>query len=329
MPLRRPLSCLLALSALACRSFGHQPPTPTPEQRPEVRAPKKVEKGQRVVVAAVGDVAGRGNQQDVTAKLLRTLIATRGVKAVLLVGDLAYPSGEYVDFVRYYHPSWGRREIRELSRPVPGNHEYKSGAHGYFDYFNGRGAVSGPAGVRGAGYYSFDMGDWHFIALNTSDGCEAVSCTPGSPMRRWLARDLDDNEHKCSLAYYHHPRFQQGAHHADSEDIAPLWNTLHDAGVDIVLSGHEHNFQALAPLDKKGHRDGKRGIRSFVVGTGGATPYRGFAKSMHRGNVEAKIAGRYGVLLLTLDPEKYNWEFVATDSTPDGEVLVQGSDVCR
>lgn len=329
MPLRHALSCLLALSALACRSFGHQPPTPTPEQAPDVRAPRKVPEGERVVVAAAGDIAGRGNEQAITAKLLRKLIATRAIKAVLLVGDLAYPSGEYVDFVRYYHPAWGHREIRELTRPVPGNHEYRSGAHGYFDYFNGRGSVSGPAGVRGAGYYSFDMGDWHFIALNTSDGCDAVSCAPGSPMRRWLAKDLDHHERKCTLAYYHHPRFQQGAHHADSDDVAPIWNALYDAGVDIVLSGHEHNFQALAPLDKSGHQDGKRGIRSFVVGTGGATPYRGFAKSMHQGNVEAKIAGRYGVLLLTLDPGKYSWEFVATDSTPDGEVLVQGSDVCR
>lgn len=329
MVLRHVLSCLFAMSALACRSFGHQPPSPAPDQAPDVRAPHDVPRGERVVVAAAGDIAGSGLQQSVTAKLLSELISTRHVKAVLLVGDLAYPSGEYVDFVRYYHPAWGKREIRKLTRPVPGNHEYNSGAHGYFDYFNGRGSVSGPAGVRGGGYYSFDMGDWHFVALNTSNGCEVVSCEPGSPMRRWLAKDLGRNERKCTLAYYHHPRFQQGAHHADSEDIAPIWNALYDAGVDVVLSGHEHNFQALAPLDKAGRRDGKRGIRSFVVGTGGARPYRGFERSLHRGSVEAKIAGRYGVLLLTLEDGKYSWEFVATDSTPDGEVLVQGTDVCR
>lgn len=329
MPLRCPLPCLLALSLLACRPFGQQPPTPTPEQPPDVRAPRNVPEGERVVVAAAGDIAGRGNEQEVTAKLLKTLIATRNVQAVLLVGDLAYPSGEYEDFVRYYHPSWGDGRIRELTRPVPGNHEYKSGAHGYFDYFNGRNVVSGPAGVRGGGYYSFDMGDWHFIALNTSNGCEAVSCEAGSPMRRWLAKDLKDHARQCTLAYYHHPRFQQGTRHADSEDVAPVWNALYDAGVDIVLSGHEHNFQALAPLDKNGRRDGRRGIRSFVVGTGGASPYRGFAKTLHRGSVEAKIAGRYGVLLLTLEPDKYSWEFVASDATPDGEVLVQGGDVCR
>ncbi|HMJ12185.1 MAG TPA: metallophosphoesterase [Polyangiaceae bacterium] len=317
------------MSALACRPLGRQQRTPTPEQTPHVSAPQQVPKGERVVVAAAGDIAGRGNQQAATAKLLGTLIAKRSVKAVLLVGDLQYPSGEYEDFLRYYHPTWGKPQIRELTRPVPGNHEYNSGAYGYFDYFNGVGKDTGPAGVRDAGYYSFDMGDWHFIALNTSDGCGAVSCEPTSPMRRWLAKDLADNDRDCTLAYYHHPRFQQGARHADSEGVAPVWNVLYDAGVDIVIGGHEHNFQALAPLNKAGQRDGKRGIRSFVVGTGGARPYQDFEKTLHRGNVDAKIAGRYGVLLLTLESEKYIWEFVATDETPDGEVLVQGSDVCR
>jgi hypothetical protein len=325
----RLLLCALLACACACRPFGRQQRNPTKEQPPNVHAPHAVPEGEKVVVAAAGDIAGSGNKQAVTSNLLSTLIKTRSVKAVLLVGDLAYPAGDYEDFVRYYHPSWGKPQIRELTRPVPGNHEYRSGAYGYFDYFNGVGKDTGPAGVRDAGYYSFEMGDWHFIAINSSDGCKAVSCAPGSPMRRWLAKDLAENERECTLAYYHHPRFQLGAHHADSEDVAPLWDVLYDAGVDIVIAGHEHNFQALAPLDKVGRRDGKRGIRSFVVGTGGARPYQRFTKRMHRGNVDAKIAGRYGVLLLSLEAEKYAWEFVATDETPDGEVLVQGTDVCR
>ncbi len=294
-----------------------------------VAPPAAVPPGVSFVVVAAGDIAGRQYAQLHTAALLGALSRGRALAAVLPLGDLQYPRGEYHGFLADYDPSWGR--WKEITRPVPGNHEYALGhsnADGYFDYFNGPGAAHGIAGERGRGYYSFDVGDWHFIALNTSDGCRKVACAPGSAMFSWLLRDLRRAGGGCTLAYWHHPRFQSGDVHEDSPFVAPLWDALYDAGADVALAGHDHNFQQLAPLDKQGRVDRSRGIRSFVVGTGGARAYPWFEEDLHADAVEARVAGHYGVLELTLGPGSYRWRFVAAGG-PEGEVLASGSDVCH
>ncbi|HEY0708101.1 MAG TPA: metallophosphoesterase, partial [Polyangia bacterium] len=185
-----------------------------------------------VTIAAAGDIAGRSNRHAETAALLHALHAVTPLSAILALGDLQYPRGDLHDFLAYYDPHWGHPVLRSLTRPVPGNHEYDQGrtwASGYFDYFNGIGVQSGRAGERDKGYYSFDIGAWHFIALNTSDSCRKVPCTPGSPMHTWLLADLAATRRRCVLAYFHHPRFQIGRHGANTA-VAPLWNALSDAG---------------------------------------------------------------------------------------------------
>lgn len=300
--------------------------------QPNVSAPRAIPPGKRVVVAAVGDIVHHGPAQRETAELMLRLIDRRRVSAVLLLGDLQYPRGEYKDFLQRYDRTWGQPKIRALTRPIPGNHEYDHGntnAEGYFNYFSGPRGGTGAAGVRRVGYYSFEMGDWHFVALNTSDGCKKISCKPGSPMLEWLKRDLTANQRRCTLAYYHHPRYQFGAYHADTPRIQPIWSTLYQAGVDLTLSGHEHNFQALAPLDQHGKRDLEHGIPSFVVGTGGGKPYLGVSRSMHPDNLDAMRADRYGILLLSLGSDDFEWEFVATGKNPDGEVIERGKRPCH
>jgi hypothetical protein len=311
-----------------------RPPPPPPDAREPT-----------VVIAAAGDVAGRINRHRATAALLLGLVERERLAALLALGDLQYPSGTYEDFMTYYHRTWGQPALRAITRPVPGNHEYDQGrsdATGYFDYFNGPGRDNGPAGERRKGYYSFDLGTWHLVALNTSNGCRRVPCGPGSDMHTWLLADLAASKKRCVLAFWHHPRFQIG-NHPDNRAVAPLWDALYDAGADVVLNGHDHNFQALARLDKNGTLDPERGMRSFVVGTGGAPAYTRFDESIHPGAGETILASRAGVLLLTLEPGAYRWRFMATIDPPqsgrpdwgpraesrDGRVLAEGQDVCR
>ena len=146
-------------------------------------------------------------------------------------GDLQYPSGGLADFRKYFDPSWGR--LGSLLRPAPGNHEYQtSGASGYFDYFAGLGV---PTGKRGEGWYSFDIGSWHFVSLNSSNGCSPVKCSAGSPQETWLRNDLAATTQPCILAYWHHPL-------STVAGLKPLWQDLHDAGADFVLVGHTHTY---------------------------------------------------------------------------------------
>jgi acid phosphatase type 7 len=283
-----------------------------------------------VVIAAAGDIAGRVTRHRATGTLLLRLAEREPLSALLAIGDLQYPAGGYQDFMNHYHVSWGHPTLRAITRPVPGNHEYDQGrsdARGYFDYFNGPGRPSGQAGERNKGYYSFDLGAWHLVALNSSDGCRRVPCGPGSAMHSWLVEDLRRSDRKCVLAYWHHPRFQIG-NYPDNRAVAPLWDALYDAGADVVLSGHDHNFQQLARLDKRGALDPQRGIRSFVVGTGGAPAYTRFDLTVHPGAGETILASRAGVLLLTLEPDRFRWRFVAAETT-EGRVLADGEDTCR
>ena len=243
-------------------------------------------------VAVAGDIAGSGAGDEATAKLLDTLAPTK----VLTTGDNAYESGTLSEFNSYYDPTWGRHKAK--TSPAAGNHEYKtSGASGYFDYF---GAA---AGERQRGYYSFNVGAWHFVALNSN--CSQVGgCGAGSPQEHWLRADLAANPASCTAAYWHHPRFSAG-NYSDDTTYQPLWQALYDAKADVVLNGHDHNYQRYRPMDPAGNADALRGIREFVVGTGGRSHYALKPDS----DREVGNGDTYGVLKLTLHSDSYDWEF--------------------
>ena len=178
-------------------------------------------------------------------------------------------------------------------------------ATGYFDYFNGPGASDGPAGPRGKGYYSFDLGAWHLVALNSN--CSSVSCSAGSEQERWLRADLAAHPTDCTLAYWHHPRFSSG-HGGSNESMQPLWEALQDAQAELLLSGHSHDYERFAPLDRNGDVDRAGGIRQFVVGTGGAFFTGGLGTLAPHSEVAQN--NTFGVLKLTLHPSSYDWQFV-------------------
>jgi len=237
-----------------------------------------------------GDIAGCSSAGDeATAALLDTLPG-----AVFTAGDNAYEDGTATNFASCYGPSWGRHKAR--TRPSPGNHEYHtSGASGYYNYF---GAA---AGDSGKGYYSYELGDWHIISLNSN-----VSMSAGSPQEQWLRADLAAHTKKCTLAYWHHPRFSSGSH-GSSTAPRPLWQALYDFDADVIISGHDHNYQRFAPQTPAGVADPARGMRQFLVGTGGISHYN-FSTPI--ANTEAYNTDTWGVLKLTLYAQSYTWEFV-------------------
>jgi hypothetical protein len=218
---------------------------------------------------------------------------------VLTFGDNQYQDATLSKFLGSYHRSWGR--FKEKTRPAIGNHEYLTpAAAGYFDYFGAR------AGERGKGYYAFDVGDWHFVALNSQ--CSAVGgCGPGSPQYRWLQADLAASPARCTAAYWHHPRFSAGQYHDDA-DYQPFWELLYADGAEIAMAGHDHNYQRYAPMTPDGLRDDAFGIRQFIVGTGGKNHY-----SVDSTAVPNRVVANdstYGVLKLTLRSDGYDWAFV-------------------
>jgi hypothetical protein len=237
------------------------------------------------------------------------LLMRMDLSAILPLGDLQYEDGAYDKFLRSFHPTWGR--LKNLIKPVPGNHQYVTwGAAGYFDYFNGPGLQSGQAGERGRGYYSYDVGNWHIVALNSQcshperdDG--RPGCEVGSAQERWLRADLAANRSRCTLAYMHHPLMSSGLRHNPA--VLPLWQALYEAGAEIVLVGHHHSYERFAPMAPDGTRDPARGIRQFVVGTGGRSHH---AFDAIAPNSEVRDNATFGVLKLTLRPNAYLWEFV-------------------
>jgi hypothetical protein len=252
-------------------------------------------KPRAAIVLAAGDIAYCGSRgDDRTARLLGR---ERGT--VLSLGDHAYPSGTAQQFERCYGTSWGR--FKDRTRPAPGNHEYdaSTSAEGYFGYF---GAAAQPPG----GYYGFDLGGWHLIALN-SVLCNTEGCGPGSEQFEWLRGDLADNGANCTLAYWHHPRYSSGVVHGGDEDVAPLWRLLYESGAEVVLNGHEHNYERFEPQNPNGGPDPDRGIRQFVVGTGGGGHY-GLGSPLRTS--EARNADSYGVLKLRLRAGGYDWRFL-------------------
>ena len=280
--------------------------------------------GHDPIIAAAGDIAcsptgrsfngGLGRAHHCAMLRTSSLLLRPELSAVLALGDLQYSEGQLNYFYDSFDPSWGR--LKSLIRPVPGNHEYRTpGAAGYYDYFNGAGARTGRAGDRRRGYYSFDLGAWHLVALNSNCGAVPGGCDVGSPQQRWLAADLAAHPTRCTLAFWHHPLFSSLAFEEGrgSRRTGALWETLYEAGADLVLSGHQHFYERLAPQDVNGNADQARGIRSFVVGTGGKSTDEADIRDR---NTTAFDDSTFGVLELTLHPRSYGWHFRAARAAP-------------
>jgi hypothetical protein len=265
---------------------------------------------------AAGDIASCDvNDDEMTARLLDE----RPLGTVATLGDNVYDSGTSTEFTNCYRSTWGRHKAR--TRPSPGNHDYAtSGADGYFAYF---GAAAGP---QGRGYYSFNLGNWHIISLNSN-----VDMSDASPQGRWLKEDLaeneDDKQTNCMLAYWHHARFSTGRH-GSHRNTQPLWQALYDARADVVLVAHDHHYERFAPMDAAGQADPVTGIREFVVGTGGGglyyfceDPRANACDPIAVANSEFRTNATHGVLQLTLDEDRYEWRFVSVS----GQSLDAGS----
>ena len=291
-----------------------EPPAPTVEH-PTVPEGSKL-------IAAAGDIACDGSDSDVgggdpeqcqnraTADLLVH------ADAVIPLGDLQYPDGALDSYERGYDRTWGK--FADESYPAPGNHDYHvAGAEGYFDYWTSKDRPTGPGK---SGYYSWDLGSWHLIALNSN--CDFVPCDEGSPQNDFLEQDLVNTTQPCVLAYWHHPLFNSGEDHGGSmpSGAEAFWQDLFAAGADIVLNGHEHNYQRYGKQDPAG-RAMSNGIREFVAGTGGKSHY-GLLEEKDP-NFETGNATDFGVLLLHLGNDSYSWEFVAVN----GAVLDAGGPV--
>jgi hypothetical protein len=245
-----------------------------------------------VVFVGAGDISDCGNDNDeATAQLLDGIAGT-----VYTLGDNVYSSGTATEFSQCYDPTWGRHKTR--TKPAPGNHDYNtSGASGYYGYF---GALAGPSGL---GYYSFDLGNWHVISLNSE-----VSMSAGSAQETWLRADLAASTKQCTLAYWHKPRFSSGTNHGSLSSAQPLWQALYDHHAEIVLGGHEHNYERFAPQTPTGTSDPANGIREFVVGTGGESHYNDEGTPLS--NSELFNGTTFGVLKLTLGAGTYSWQFI-------------------
>jgi hypothetical protein len=253
------------------------------------------------IFVGAGDISacGSGVTGEQTAKILDGLFAN-GQNAnglVFTTGDNAYEDGTLAQYTSCYDPSWGRHKAR--TRPSAGNHEWHTaGAAGYFQYW-GMTGFGDPA--KGA-YYSYDLGAWHIIVIDAN-----VSSSPGSDQGNWLQADLAAHPAKCTLAYWHQSRFSSG-YHGSSTYTQDAWQALYDANADVVLSGHDHHYERFAPQTATGTLDMARGIRGFVVGTGGDTTY---AINTPIANSELRHTGNYGVLKLTLHADSYDWEYLS------------------
>jgi hypothetical protein len=279
-----------------------------------------------VTVVGAGDIScgadstlsTDGCEQGATQNLLLSLNPDR----ILPLGDNQYEKGSLSDYNTYFDPTWGL--FKSKISPIVGNHEYQtSGAAGYFDYFNGPGSTTGPAGDRTKGYYSYNLGNWHLIAVNSN--CDKVGgCGPGSPEYTWLQNDLATDTHTCTLMYMHHPFI---ASDRRNYDIAPAYQPFYElfyaAGGEVVLSGHSHFYERFARLNSLKQADPDYGFRQFVAGTGGRStqwfieirPY----SEVHAGRL-------FGLIKLSLRQSDYSWEFV---TTPGYSFTDSGTETCH
>jgi calcineurin-like phosphoesterase family protein len=262
------------------------------------------------VIVGAGDIATcDGSGDEATAALLDGIAGT-----VFTAGDNAYDRGTPEEFTRCYEPSWGRH--RERTRPAPGNHDHGTdNLAGYLGYFGaGVGTAREP-------WYSFDLGAWHVVVLDSMCSRVPGGCGPESPQVEWLIGDLARDDAACTLAIWHHPRFSSGEH-GDDPAVAAFWQALHADGADVVINGHDHDYERFSPQTPGGAPDSETGIREFVVGTGGA-PLRRFP--LVALNSELRVSISHGVLALTLHDAGYDWRFLPTE----GDFSDRGTAACH
>jgi acid phosphatase type 7 len=302
-----PLLCLPGCSQTAETPSALRGVDPSPSQA----SPD----GQTFVLVGAGDIASCKDPEgaQATAKLLEQISGT-----IFAAGDLAYEKGSAAEFQKCYGSTWG--EFKARTKPAPGNHEYADPtAGGYFQYW---GTQAGPIGK---GYYSFDLGSWHIVALNTNCYAKDLGgCGKGSPQEEWLRKDLAAHRNACVAAFGHHALFSSGVFksHAVHPELKELWRDLYAAHAALVLAGHEHSYERFAPQDPDGHADPVNGIREIVAGTGGRShDPLGFATD----NSEVRNTNTYGVIKLTLTPGHYTWQFIPEEGKTFADA---GSGVC-
>jgi calcineurin-like phosphoesterase family protein len=291
------LAPLLALACTGGNSTAPVNPTPNPNPNP----PPIPTQSPPVTFVGAGDIADcttidGGANAEATAKLIDRI--TDGI--VFTAGDNAYFNATASDFTNCYGPRWGR--FKNRTYPTPGNHEYQVSPTPYFDYFGDR------AGPRGAGFYSYTLGSWHVVALNSN-----IPIGPGSEQLVWLTRDLEANKRvadltgaRCALAYWHHPLFTSGPSGGSNALMRDTWRVLIQYGVDVVVNGHDHLYERFEMQDENGRRDTQAGIREFIVGSGGA-PLYDFGPALPTSISRLKA---HGVLKLTLRDVGYDSVFI-------------------
>jgi 3',5'-cyclic AMP phosphodiesterase CpdA len=291
----------LLVAGFGAPGEGREDPAPHP-------GPDRVARGAggAVTIAAAGDIAEDGAPSDANIQTA-ALIEDLAPDAVLTLGDNQYQDGELAEYLDSYDLTWGR--FKDITYPTPGNHDYHTeGARGYFDYFGER--ANPPDG-----YYSFDLGNWHLVAVNTDDGVVL------DEQLDWIRRDLRSDPHRCELAYWHHPRWSSGSNHGSDPEMQPLWRLMVRQGVDVVLNGHDHLYERFARLNASGRRD-RDGVREIIAGTGGYSLY-GFGDAI--AGSQKRIV-EYGVLTMTLKDRGYAWAFLRAE---DGNVLDDGKTACH
>jgi len=291
-------------------------PTPTPTFTPTVTntatatytpEPTDTPEPSLSVILAAADVAMcNSGDKEIVANLLDGLPGE-----ILLAGDISNENGTAEDYQNCFAPAWGRHLGR--MHVVPGNHDYYGGGTPFYDYFGGA------AGPYMQGWYSFDVGSWHIIGLNSECG-RAVSCAPGSEQYEWLQADLAANSNRCTLAFWHISLISSWVEGGWVE-VRPFWELLYAANADVVINGHTHVYDRYAPMDPYGNPDPERGLRQFIVGTGGAYLQTDFVMPA---TIESHIQS-WGVLRLELGPDYYNWAFITTD----GSIADQGTGYCH
>jgi len=288
-------------------------PTAIPTQR--VTTPPVAPRPVTVTIVAAGDIAcdpaqNKGAPGLCDQAATAALIGQLHPAAVLALGDTQYENGTLAAYKAVYAPTWG--QYKSITYPAIGNHEYLThGAAGYFGYF----------GVPA--YYSYDLGSWHMISLDSECSSGGVGgCQAGSPQEKWLLADLAAHPSKCTLAYWHEPAWSSGEH-GDATQMATIWSDLVAAHVSVVLTGHNHDYERFVPLNAAGQPD-PSGTTEFVVGTGGKNHY-GFALAPLTGEV-VRNDKSFGVIEMTLNPTSYSWKFVPA---PGYTFTDSGSAACQ
>jgi acid phosphatase type 7 len=264
------------------------------------------------VLVGAGDIGSCNLEGDsATATIIEGIEGT-----VFTVGDNAYETGSAAEYEKCYDPTWG--QFKDRTRPAAGNHDWETAnAQGYRDYF-GSAAVN----ADGDTWYSYDLGTWHIIVLDADCG-NVGGCGKDSKQGKWLAADLLAHPATCTLAIWHQPRFSSGNRHGNDKEVAPFWTALYKAGAEIVINGHDHDYERFAPQTPDQKPDPARGIREFVVGTGGAG-LRGFDNPQP--NSELRVSVVHGVLELTLHPTGYDWRWIPVKDNVSGD---KGSGTCH